>query len=111
MTVFESAVKAVSEMLGWMFWPDTWEFGKVILREDRTTVNISTSLTTDQVKVKDGQTKEEAEAIAIYNLLIQLPSILKMHENQILAEIAEQSSETDGEWKQLGGPEGMGGPD
>lgn len=111
MTVFEASVKAVTEMLGWAFWPDTWEFGKVILREDRTTVNISTSLTVDPVIVKDGQSKEEAEAETAYNLLIQLPNLLREQELRILTEINEKNSPPDGEWKSSEGPEGMGGPD
>ena len=90
MTVFEAAIAATAELLGWQFFPDTWEFAKVRLMPDRTTVNLTCSLNIDQIKVAEGRTKADVEAEAIYSLLTQLPHILGKQEADIMAQVEEE---------------------
>jgi len=89
MSIFEAAIKAVAELLGWTFFPETWEFGKVVLLEDRTTVSVSCTLDVEKIAIVKGKTKDQVEAEALYALLQELPLVLAEQEIKILRQVED----------------------
>lgn len=86
MTTVEAGLLVISMMCGWRFFPENWEFTKVVMLPGNVMLPLGMTIKVAPFAPLEGETKEEAEGRFSENLFKTLPSILHSKEE---AEIAE----------------------